>query len=414
MTVAVTMMLCVSSFSVPFTHVEAVTNQEIQNKKSEMNNIQTKRSSVQSKISHSEQKISELQGKQASVVTQLKNLNASIDQTTKSIHEKEAKVKKTREDIAELRKKIEEVTKRINQRNELLKERIRSLQFSGGVVSYLEVLLGSQSFGDFINRMNAVTTIMEADKAILKEHEADKKLKVEQEHKLTNYLKTVEADLADLKVMKATFEKQVAERNQLLEQLKKQEAHVEKEKMALEEQDELLAKQEAAMKRQIKLLEEQKRRESARPRYSNNSSSNNNQVIPISNGTFTRPTVGVITTRFEYRWGEFHPGIDIANSAGTPVVAAADGVVFRSYLSSSYGNCIFITHYIDGQVYTTVYAHLNQRVVSENQVVHKGDVIGYMGSTGFSTGNHLHFELHRGPWNAAKSNAINPLSYVNF
>lgn len=409
-------MLCISSVYIAApNHAEAVTNQDIQNKKDEMNNVKDKRSSVQSKIDESKSKIASLQGKQASVIEQLKNLEATIERTSKGINEKEAKVKKTKADIVALKKKIEEVTKRIEQRNELLKERIQSLQLSGGMVSYLEVLLGSQSFGDFVNRMNAVTTIMEADKAILKEHEADKKLKVEEENKLSDYLKSVEEDLAELKVMKANYENQKKERNQLLTQLKKQEAHAEKEKMALKEQDELLAKQEAAMKRQLKMLEEQKKQEeTARRQSQNNHNNNSSQVIPVSDGTFTRPTVGIITTRFEYRWGEFHPGIDIANSAGTPVVAAADGVVFRSYLSSSYGNAIFITHYIDGQVYTTVYAHMSQRVASENQVVHKGDVIGYMGSTGHSTGNHLHFELHRGPWNYQKSNAINPLQYVNF
>ena len=67
-----------------------------------------------------------------------------------------------------------------------------------------------------------------------------------------------------------------------------------------------------------------------------------------------------------------------------------------------------ISHSINGQTYTTVYAHLNSRSVGNMQTVSKGQVIGYMGNTGDSFGQHLHFELHRGGWNAAKSNAINP------
>jgi murein DD-endopeptidase MepM/ murein hydrolase activator NlpD len=71
-----------------------------------------------------------------------------------------------------------------------------------------------------------------------------------------------------------------------------------------------------------------------------------------------------------------------------------------------------IAHSINGQTYTTVYAHMSSRSVGDGAVVSKGQQIGYMGNTGDSYGQHLHFELHRGPWNAAKSNAINPVGNV--
>ena len=96
------------------------------------------------------------------------------------------------------------------------------------------------------------------------------------------------------------------------------------------------------------------------------------------------------------------------------ILAAADGVVIRSYTSSSYGEVVFIAHSIDGQTYTTVYAHMKSgsRKVSAGQVVSKGQRIGTMGNTGDSQGQHLHFELHKGEWNQAKSNAINPVGIV--
>ncbi len=112
------------------------------------------------------------------------------------------------------------------------------------------------------------------------------------------------------------------------------------------------------------------------------------------------------------RWNKQHAGIDIAASGTVPIVAAADGVVSRSYFSSSYGNVIFVTHSIGGQQWTTVYAHLNSRQVSEGAVVAKGQQIGIMGNTGHSFGQHLHFELHKGAWNYSKSNAVNPLDYI--
>jgi murein DD-endopeptidase MepM/ murein hydrolase activator NlpD len=112
------------------------------------------------------------------------------------------------------------------------------------------------------------------------------------------------------------------------------------------------------------------------------------------------------------RWNKQHAGIDIAASGTVPVVSAADGVVSRSYFSESYGNAVMVSHSINGKQYTTVYAHLSSRNVSNGQVVARGQQVGIMGNTGHSYGQHLHFELHNGPWNVSKSNAINPLDYI--
>ena len=109
---------------------------------------------------------------------------------------------------------------------------------------------------------------------------------------------------------------------------------------------------------------------------------------------------------------QFHYGVDIAKRGTVPVVAAADGVILRSQEMGTYGNVIMISHSIDGQTYTTVYAHLNSRLVGNLATVSKGQIIGYMGSTGRSSGQHLHFELHRGEWNGSRSNAINPVGIV--
>lgn len=110
-----------------------------------------------------------------------------------------------------------------------------------------------------------------------------------------------------------------------------------------------------------------------------------------------------------------HNGIDIAKSGTRPILAAADGVVRRSYTSTSYGETIMIEHTINGDTWETVYAHMreNSRRFKDGQRVKQGDVIGQMGDTGNSTGQHLHFELHKGGlWNMAKSNAVDPEQYL--
>ena len=109
-----------------------------------------------------------------------------------------------------------------------------------------------------------------------------------------------------------------------------------------------------------------------------------------------------------------HHGIDLAESGYHPIYAAASGRVSRSYISSSYGECIMIVHTIDGVTWETVYAHMRSgsRTVKEGDYVTQGQTIGVMGNTGDSSGQHLHFELHKGSWNINKSNAVNPLDYL--
>lgn len=117
------------------------------------------------------------------------------------------------------------------------------------------------------------------------------------------------------------------------------------------------------------------------------------------------PTKGSLTSGFGWRWGRMHRGIDIAGPVGTPIVAAAEGVVVTSgWNSGGYGNLVEIRH-ADGSL--TLYAHNQRILVEEGQRVTQGQLIAEMGSTGFSTGPHLHFEIH-----PAGQGAVNPITYL--
>jgi murein DD-endopeptidase MepM/ murein hydrolase activator NlpD len=109
------------------------------------------------------------------------------------------------------------------------------------------------------------------------------------------------------------------------------------------------------------------------------------------------PTKGKVTSKFGYRTSpftgrrQFHQGIDIANDKGTPIYAAGTGIVTFSGWNAGYGKTVIISH---GNGYRSVYAHNNEYLVEAGQKVKKGDLIAKMGSTGKSTGPHLHFEIH--------------------
>ena len=118
------------------------------------------------------------------------------------------------------------------------------------------------------------------------------------------------------------------------------------------------------------------------------------------------PANGFVSSPYGLRWGgsDFHPGMDIANDMGTPIVATADGTVtVAGWNSGGYGNMVDIDH---GNGIMTRYGHASQVLVSAGQYVRKGQLIAYMGSTGFSTGPHVHYEVH------VNGQAVNPVSYL--
>lgn len=121
------------------------------------------------------------------------------------------------------------------------------------------------------------------------------------------------------------------------------------------------------------------------------------------------PVAGEITDYYGTRAGK-HKGIDIAAPAGEDTYSVDEGIVKKSYYSYTYGHVVFIAH---PSGFETVYAHLSKRNVKEGDYVKKGEKIGEIGSTGRSTGAHLHFEVHFGEWNYKKNNSIDPLMVLN-
>ncbi len=117
------------------------------------------------------------------------------------------------------------------------------------------------------------------------------------------------------------------------------------------------------------------------------------------------PAQGTLTSGYGWRWGRMHKGIDVAGPIGTPIVAAATGeVIFAGWNSGGYGNLVKLKH-TDGSV--TLYAHNNKILVRRGQKVRQGQLIAEMGSTGYSTGPHLHFEIRTNG-----TTAINPIAYL--
>jgi len=385
---------------------------ELKGQKSE---IEKQKNELNSQIKEKSSAITSIEGKLDELVAQIEALSTKITSTNTEITNVKADIEEANNNIKALEEEITALQEKIDQRDELLQERARAIQ-ENGQVDYLDVLLGANSFVDFIDRFSAVNTLIEADRQIMREQQDDKKLLEEQKVVLENTKKELEDKQAELQRLKESLSSQKAEKDKYVDQLEAEQEKLKNEKQLLEKEYSEAIELSKDVEQKIK-AEQQRQLEELRRQQELQKQQNAGSVPSTSDGRFMKPTNGRLTSPWGWRnlgfGAEFHYGIDLANSTGTPVVASADGIITYAAPLSTYGNCIIVTHSINGEVFTTVYAHLSSIQVSTGQMVSKGQTIGLMGSTGRSTGPHLHFEIHNGPWNGQKAGNVNPLRYIS-
>lgn len=379
--------------------------------------IEEKTSKTESTLKKKKSDLAKLEKKESKLKQEIEKIDQKVSAATEKVAEKEKEVKKTKQEIKKLKKDIEVINERIEKRKAIFKDRIRSMQKSGGTINYLDVLLGARSFSDFVSRVGAVTTIVEADKDMITEHENDLKLVEQKEAELNKQLSGLEASLKELEALKKDLSKQQKAKAKVLGHVTEEKEHAHDELGKLENEKEILANQKAAVKSEEARRQKEEAKKAQQAAAEKNAPASNggsDQVsdTPASSSGFIKPAAGRFSSGFGGRSSGQHYGLDIAAKGTVSVVAAASGTVTNSSYSPSYGNVVFITHNINGQTYQTVYAHLSTRSVSTGQRVKQGQFLGYMGNTGRSYGQHLHFEIHKGLWNGAKSNAVNPAQYI--
>lgn len=307
---------------------------------------------------------------------ELTELDQKVTEAVKSLKEIESKYESSKKNLEEKQNDLQNVAQKYNSAKELYETRIKIL-YEKGVPSMLEIFLSSKNITDFFAKANVLNSILEYDQKLVSN------LKSQKEY--TDYIKKdIETQTIQLEQLKYDKEKTA----QTLElAVKAKETKIDQlntNKINLEKQTQMLESQKLAAK---KKMEE----EILKSNYIGN-----------FKGEFTWPAPGnfKITAMFydkEYydRFRSKHTGTDVGVSTGTKLVAAATGkVVISAYNSGGYGNYIVIDHgTIDGTKYATLYAHLSSRNVNKGDLVGKGELIGYSGNSGNSTGPHLHFEV---------------------
>jgi len=284
---------------------------------------------------------------------------------------------------------------------ERYRNRVRDME-ENGIISYLEIIFDSTSFSDMLARIDFVADIMRADESAYNDLIKAKNETEAAKNSLEQTRAEIDEEKVNLEEKEAELYEQLEEASELI---KRMEADIDTER----ELRAIVIAEEERVQREITAavaeLARQQELERQRLREQQRTSGSSGHVT--GTGELMWPAQGSVTSGFGVRphpvFRDFrqHSGIDIGASHGANVVAADSGTVITSTFNSSYGNYIVISH---GNGIATLYAHLSSRQVSVGAEVTKGQVIGLIGSTGISTGPHLHFEVH------VNGSRVNPLS----
>lgn len=391
---------------------------------------------IEDKVAESEEKIKELESQQADqteIISALniqlsklnqerENITAQKDLISEDIGKTEAKISDLNNEIAELDAKIAEKDKEIDDTVKLFCDRMRA-NYMAGETSVLEIFMSSSDLSSFLNRLEMFRRVTENDQDLVNKlkNEIDeiKKMQEELEEKKSALQKEkteLESKRADIQ---ATEDDLTATHNTIKEKTEEVEAKLKALNAQTQDLKVSISEYTSEMERLDREIKQAISNANQSSGGSSGSSSNGSMSSNVSSSGFAWPLPysGVyLSSYYGYRYhpitGEYkyHSGIDISMSDayGKNIIATKDGMVILSSLESEsgtgYGNYIIIDH---GGGYTSLYGHCSELLVSRGQYVKRGQIIAKVGSTGWSTGPHLHFEIRY------YGDTVDPLDYVS-
>ncbi len=376
----------------------SLTNEYIQGKEEEIQQIEQEQQSLQQGITATQERLRQLKGQQqdlyayvAQVDALLLELDDQIAQLNEQIEIKEQQIETTKAELAE----AQEVER---QQYEAMKVRIQFM-YEEGDAFYLEMLFSSSGFADMLNKADYIEAIAEYDRMKLEEYILNGKL-------IEACQAELEAQQAALQTTKeaaqAQKESQEALRQQAQADIAARQGKIDEENATLEQWNaELQAQTETIQALEAQIAAEKKRLQEL-----------NQPQQTYDGGAFAWPCPSskLVTSPFGWRmhpvlhYNRFHNGIDIGAKSGAAILAAYDGKVVSASYTSAMGNYIMIDH---GDGLYTIYMHCSELYVSEGQYVIRGETIAAVGSTGISTGPHLHFSVR------LNGEYMDPLNYVS-
>jgi len=334
-----------------------------------------------------QRKLRGVKQRQRQVTRQLVALDSRLEEAEARLHRVNRNVDQTRSELEEAKAEVEDAEARLSEQKDSVSERLLSI-YQRTEARPLEVLLQSSSFTDFANRLYLLNEIVAHDAEILDEFSQAQ----------------AEADAFRLEL-----EDRCRDLEALQGQIAREKRRTSSTRQSTEREKQNLLRDRAAWERALAELEQDSREiENMLQRVQKTPEGKERSAKPWT-GKFRMPVKGRISSPYGYRIHpiykvrKLHTGIDIAAPSGTPIRCAGDGTVVHSARWGGYGNCIIVDH---GGGLATLYGHCSRLAVTNGQRVTNGQVIGYVGSTGMSTGPHLHFEVRK------DGRPVNPKPYL--
>ncbi|NLK64874.1 MAG: peptidoglycan DD-metalloendopeptidase family protein [Tissierellia bacterium] len=331
--------------------------------------LRYKQQQIENQIKEIRQKAEVLKGEKKTIESEIQILDSELRALTLETEKQEVQKQEISMRIAESEQRIIELTNEIDKNNEVLEQRLRAM-YMNGTGGYLEIILNAENLIDALTRMDLIQLIVKSDVELLKTINEQKteveELKIVQETKrleLTAVINDLNAKQNEVLIASRSKENYMASLQNNIEEILRQEA-------AMEEQSKQIEKDIIALQR----------------------------AVEYAGGELLWPLPGHYRITSEYG-GRIHPitgkwsthgGTDIAAPYGTNILSSNDGVVIFAGYHYSYGNYIIVDH---GGGIATLYAHCSKLLARDGQAVSKGEPIAQIGSTGESTGNHLHYEV---------------------
>ncbi len=325
---------------------------------------------------------------------QLSDTQADLQYSREAYREAKVSLQAAEKQLKNITKRLGEATQEYKKAQRILGKRLREIYLQGDV-GYLVVLLGAESFTDFIDQTYYLSLIIENDR------------------QLVTQVRSLKQELEVKKVQSERTLRQIKDLKDAQENRVKKLQQIEQTRSSLladtRRQRDSLSSYVSELENSTQALENQIQSTVRRSQVIMHPTSPNAGTRTWGTGRYLMPGQGPITSPFGYRvhpiFGtmRFHTGVDIGAYYGSPVLASDSGVVIDSGWMGGYGNCIIIDH---GGGYSTLYAHCSELYVSYGQSVAKGQQIAAVGSTGNSTGPHLHFEVR------INGEPVDPLGFI--
>lgn len=360
---------------------------------SEIDALKEKRSAITEEKDKLQTQIDELQEEQSSVLDKKAALDIQNELARQEIELIDEQLDIYEGLLENKAKELEAAKEKESEQTDAYRTRIRAME-ENNTLTYLSILFNADSFADFLTRLHDINDVLKYDQE-LEENYIEARQEVESvQAEFEEIQAEQEAAQSEMTEKKADLEKQIEEACEMIADL---DEDIEKYK----EEYTINEEAENELDKEINELIAQQEKEraaaaAAAAAAAGTTVSEPSTATPSNAGLIWPTTSYTVSSKYGWRlhpiWKvqKFHAGIDISVSYGQPIYAAASGTVTVATLSSSYGNYVMINH---GNGLYTLYAHMSSMAVSAGASVTQGQVIGYVGSTGWSTGPHLHYEV---------------------